>query len=70
MFANLLVGIIQILNKTLSLKINLYVLFQESKNLNYNETKPHILATTRVRGSVIVFICRLIHLKQFLQLAT
>jgi hypothetical protein len=37
--------------------------------LNHRETEPHILATTRIRGSVIVFICRLIHLKQFLQLA-
>lgn len=37
--------------------------------LNHKETEPHILATTRIRGLIIVFICRLIHLKQFLLLA-
>ena len=44
------------------------------KNITKNsdlKNEPHILATTRVSGSLyhIVFTCRLTHSKRFLQLA-
>lgn len=50
-------------------RISLPTTLIPTDTIKTKETEPHILATTRIRGLVIVFICRLIHLKQFLLLA-